>query len=993
MLRSSWLAIFAMVSIGTTAAHAQQGTITGQVLDAQTMRPLVAVQVFIPQLSIGVLSNRDGTFTLINVPAGQVQVRAQLLGYRTTDQQVTVGAGETMRISFNMASDVLALDELIVTGTAGGTQRRAVGNVVERVGVAEQIELAAPSSVTDLFNSRAPGLAVQATTSGVGSASRIRIRGSSSTSLSNDPIIYVDGVRIFSERTVTGLTQSVGRMNDINPEDIESIEVIKGPAAATLYGTEASGGVIQIITKRGASGVASWDASATYGLNYIPREWPHTLYGQNAAGDLLSVHLIEQDIADGFGDPFQKGPIQRYNLSVSGGTDILRYFASLGRSDEEGFTSWNWENRTTARLSLATTIRERLNLTLNTSYLTGESRVDAPVYGQIVWGNARTRASVGGSNDPRRGYRDRPPEAHRDLRFDINGIDRAQWSLEVSHQPLEWLRNRLVFGMDYAEAVRDLTFLREENAPRGFWGLSGLGSRDLLRDQTRFTTIDYSGSATIPLTDQVSSQSSIGFQYYNKDRWILQATDQDYASSILRTVGTGASSRAVENLIENASVGVYFQQQFDLNQRVFLTGAVRADDNSAFGENFDAAIYPKFSGTWVLHEEPFWRLPQLEEFRVRTAWGMAGQQPDAFAADRLYNAVPGPDGQSILTPLAYGNPDLGPEKGQELEVGFDAGFLGGRVSLAYTQYWKKTKDAIIAQGVAHSIGFPGTQLLNIGQTSNWGKEAILDLQLLRLDRAQLNWTFNLSTMHNRLDEIGEGVETLGLVRRARSHVRGFPLASQFEYVVLSADFVSGNSGRVTNIMCDGGTGPNNRLPGGSPVPCAQAKMLYLGPGEPTWQLGWVQSLTLGRNWQLRANVHAEGGYYSMNEGMAGAHTTQRSTLASIQMTDPIFVAHTQAPLRREMTGMYRNDFARLREVALQYALPSDWAQKFGASRASVTLAGRNMAYLWTRDTHAMFGGLEIYDWEMGTGSEEFGGESQASDPSMASATINVRVTF
>jgi hypothetical protein len=192
-------------------------------------------------------------------------------------------------------------------------------------------------------------------------------------------------------------------------------------------------------------------------------------------------------------------------------------------------------------------------------------------------------------------------------------------------------------------------------------------------------------------------------------------------------------------------------------------------------------------------------------------------------------------------------------------------------------------------------------------------------------------------------------------------------------------------------MCDGGKGRNNRYQGGPTVPCSEAPLLYIGPSEPTWQLGWVHSLTLGQNLLIRANVHAEGGYYTMNEALAGAHTTQRSTLASIQMDDPIFMAHLA--LRREPTGMYRNDFARLREVAVQYTLPAAWSRRVGANRASITLAGRNMAYLWTKETHAMYGGLKIYDWEMGTGSEEFGGESQAPDPSMAAFTVNMRVNF
>ena len=986
--------ILAVISFAEPIAAVQQSsTIAGRVTSAVSRQPLASVQVFIGGQGLGGLTNAAGRFLILNVPVGTHSVTAERIGFGSATQTVTVTAGAPAVLDFFLEEQAVALDEIIVTGTPGGTQRRAIGNVVETIDVGTQIELTPVLSVESLLSSRVPGLMVQGTTSGVGSAGRIRIRGSSSTAMSNNPIVYVDGIRMFSERTYTSHNVTSGRLNDINPEDIASIEVIKGPAAATLYGSEASAGVIQIITKRGAVGAPRWDMSVELGANWIndPDGKLPILYGEDTSGNLIQMDLFKREIDEGFGNQFQNGPIQRYNLSVQGGTEFVRYFASMNFSDQEGFVARNWDQRTQGRLSATILPHETMEVTLNASFLGGETRLHPGVFHQMYWGNPRTRASVGGTDTPRRGFRNRTPEAEEEFRHRVHEIDRQMWSVTVNHEPYEFLRQRLVVGADVSEESRVQTTFREPDAPRGFYSSDGLGEQDITRDQIKMTTVDYSATGSFDVTDWLSSSTSVGFQYYAEDRWIVSAQGNEFASEALSTVDAASLKRGGESLIRQESLGGYVQQQFSANDRIFVTAGVRADDHSAFGPNFDAAIYPKVSGTWVVSEEPFWGVDWLQQFRVRSALGYAGQQPNAFAADRLYQSLTGPGDRSILSPLSFGNPDLGPEKGREIEAGFDAGLLDGKVGLSFTAYWKKTTDAITEREVSHSVGFPGTQLVNIGQTSNWGTETQLDLQVLQ--RGWLRWDWNLAftTQNNRIDDLGADAETLGRVRRARHHVVGFPLASQFEYSILSADFVSGSSGVVENIMCDGGRGLNNRERGGSTVLCEDSQELYIGPGEATWIGSWTHTFGLGDNLQLRANIHFEGGYWVYSEAMGGAHTTQTSTLPSIRLDDPIFTAHLQE-YRREATGMYRNDFARLREVALRYEIPERWLS-FGVDRASVTLAGRNLAYLWTKDKKEMLGYMDIYDWEMSTGGQEFAGETQAADPSMTTGLLTVRVSF
>src|SRR5690606_33234994 len=156
-------------------------------------------------------------------------------------------------------------------------------------------------------------------------------------------------------------------------------------------------------------------------------------------------------------------------------------------------------------------------------------------------------------------------------------------------------------------------------------------------------------------------------------------------------------------------VGVFVQQQFAWRERLFLTAAIRGDDNSAFGENFDFVTYPKFSATWVLSDEPFWNFGLVDALKLRAAYGASGKQPDAFAAVRTFAPRPAAGGSAAVTPQSIGNPDLGPERGTELELGFDAGLLDGRLSANLTYFRNKTTDAILLRETAPSFGFPGAQ--------------------------------------------------------------------------------------------------------------------------------------------------------------------------------------------------------------------------------------------------------------------------------------------
>jgi len=319
--------------------------VSGVVLGAGG-QPLPDARVRVQGSDLGAITDAAGRFRIAGVPGSQAVIEVRRIGYRMESRPVSVG-DTNLRIPLNEQS--IALDAVVVTGTAGTQSKRELGNAVTTISAVQAKEIAPITSVQSLLNGRAPGVVVQSATGNVGAGARIRIRGASSMALSNEPLIYVDGVRV-NNTPASGFanqafgSSSISRINDINPDDIQAVEIIKGPAAATLYGTEASNGVIQIITKKGTTGAPRWNLATRYGTNFLrdPQgRWPVNYGtiprpgGPAGARDTVSIDIIE--LEDARGTPvFESGRLREVDLSANGGSNIFTYFAGAGFEDTEG---------------------------------------------------------------------------------------------------------------------------------------------------------------------------------------------------------------------------------------------------------------------------------------------------------------------------------------------------------------------------------------------------------------------------------------------------------------------------------------------------------------------------------------------------------------------------------------------------------------------------------------------------------------------------------
>ncbi|MFB6240614.1 MAG: carboxypeptidase-like regulatory domain-containing protein, partial [Gemmatimonadota bacterium] len=346
-------ALLAFGALSGTPLLAQEGAVTGTVTRADNGQPLDAAQVVVVGTGLGTITDAQGNYRITGVPAGEQRVRVQLVGYASATKTVNVQAGQAATADFQLSHSAVKMEQIVVTGTGtGGVQRKKLGNTIGTID-ASQVNSGSTGNVSEVLAGRESGVQVLPSSGLAGEGSQIKIRGSASLSQSNEPIVYVDGVRVNTGGEFGGFVgagaQGAGassRLDDINPESIERIEVLKGAAAATLYGTEASNGVIQIFTKSGREGATRWNFQVTGGAEFMPtnRLKPHTGFArsQAQAERMSEFYSRSLDPYEVFSVNNQKkffdetGRNTEFSASVNGGGEGITYFLSGRYSNQDG---------------------------------------------------------------------------------------------------------------------------------------------------------------------------------------------------------------------------------------------------------------------------------------------------------------------------------------------------------------------------------------------------------------------------------------------------------------------------------------------------------------------------------------------------------------------------------------------------------------------------------------------------------------------------------
>lgn len=956
------LTVMAVLSVvGAPLRGQDAGSIRGKVTDQATGRAIASAQVYVEGTSRGTLTDVKGQYVITSAPAGVHQLVARIIGYSPSKKAVTVPSAGAVTVDFSLMQATIELDAVVVTGTAGATTKRALGNSVSHIDAASVVDKGAVQTVDQLLTGRTPGLTLMPGAGTTGTGSNIRIRGAGSLNASNRPIFYVDGVRVTSEvggaYSVSG--QSRNPLDAINPDDIESVEVIKGPAASTLYGAEAASGVIQIITKKGKIGQQrlQWTLKAESGTVAWALPQPNnykicttalitgTLYPGCAGLDPNAPEadrlLVDSPLARSGScaawittpnctspASLREGNNNGYNLSVRGGGERFSFFSSANTNFERGVFYNNQEDRKGGRINMQVTPSDNVETTVSFGY--NITNVRLPLNDNASNGLLRNayRGEPGRTAPWEPGYLNLGPTQINSV-DNVTGDERFLISSVTNFKPYSWFTNRLNLGLDKLNRLAYNFTAIDTTGRAPFGAVSATGVVNRTAAENRQWTVDYSGTVTFDVNSNLSSATSTGLQYNARRYHSVSGTGEGLVANQVNLIGSAAVTRAGEAQTQQNSAGFYLQELMGWKNRLFVTGAVRFDDNSAFGDKFTWATYPKVQASYVISDEPFFRIPQVDELKLRAAFGKAGASPTPFAAERTLGAIAAtlPDGTSstAVQTDAYGNPNLHAESGQEIELGFDASLLRNRVGMEVTYYNKRTKDAIIAIPAPPSSGFVTTTFQNIGEIGNKGLEVGIFGSPINRRNVALDLRLATHFTSNKAIRLGRPPIIFGAFSSVQRQVDGYPLAGYW----------------AVDVKRDADGRPLIDLNGKAILSTDTA---YVGPSAPTREMSLASTLTLFGNLRLYAYADYKGGHY-----LWSAREWWRSYNQNIsyEVTHGTLAERAAISSGAERQFIDNADFIKLREVSATYSLPLKWAQLARARSAAFTLSGRNLA-IWTK---------------------------------------------
>ena len=1019
----SFAAAGAALTLLTAAGRlSAQGTITGKVTSASGGQPLPEARILVISGTVSGVTNEEGKYTLRNVGAGNVQLQVLRVGFQSQKKIVSVANGSTTVADFALPVAIAQLEEVVTTAT--GQQRKVeLGNAISTLGdVNKRVETSEISNVTDLLIAKSPGVSVLPSPV-QGGAPTLRIRGISSISLSNAPIWVVDGVRYNTANPSTSSGQTpITLLNNLSPEEIEDIEIVKGPSAATLYGTNAANGVIVITTKKGRAGSTHWNWTAEsrtiddrthYQAQYanfghtpanptkeIRCQLPFMVTSQFSIAQ--GAQCIKDSLTsyDPFSDPSNTmiglGRGSLFGLSVSGGNEAVRYFSSASLDNEFGAVQMpaqdiRWfqdslhtpvtddmlhprnSQKVNVRTNLSASLSPKFDLTANAGFGKSDISIEPDnsllisllYVGQAGYGYKGcpkgTENTGCGLDKPYRDPTGFPLHDHNSfapgsiMQF-ITPVDvqRTTGSLDANWRPFTWMQNDGTVGVDFAAA--DAYHVCRLNECPNSGATSRIGNVSDQKRNFRSLSAKFSSTGTWQARSWVNLKTSVGADYTN--------VESDSLSAQGRGLPPGASTLGATSTFVNYSatqpsaiktLGYYAQEQFGINDRLFITAAARQDQNSAFGSNFQSIIYPKLSVSWIMSDEAFFpKWSWMNSFRLRSAYGANGVQPRPLDGLQTFSAATtslakvgtttGADTPGLIANNP-GNANLKPETSSEFEGGFETDLIGRRLHFDYTFYDKRTTNALISVPIASSVASPVTSLLqNVGSTLNWGHEVSANAQLV--EHRRFGWDVSISASHNSNKWIELGIDPTtgkeriigaGLTTEQR---QGAPLNSQWYKAYTFSDKNGDGVIQQSEITVD-----TARFNTGYNVP---RDIVSIQNGFDLFQ----------RKLRVTAMFDYRGGGNTV-DGTNGFDCTSapQGCQENMDPSAPLWmqaraVAATLGSNGNKTTlGYYLSDqFWRFRELSVTYSLPSRLLSLVRGQSGSTLVFGARNLHLWTKFT-------------------------------------------
>lgn len=973
-----------------------QVTISGKVTDAKKeVVPGITVQV--KNTTYGTSSDANGSYSLqANLKPGSYTVEFSGIGYKAVTKTLQVGSDSKYTLNAELAADAMGMDEVIVTGTSAGTTRKQLGNYISTV-KAEDLNKGATGNVLAALQGKTAGAQISQNSGDPAGGLSVRLRGISSISSGSDPLYIVDGIIVNNATTrVTNTSSnydgkdfigSIGqsRMVDINPADIERVEVLNGAAAAAIYGSRANAGVVQIFTKRGKSGAPQVSFSTNVMMNQLRKK----LDVNQSPTKFGPIGLTQDVIATGrktFPDNSTKDtlstiitPVSRYdyqdyifhtgigtdnNVSVSGGTDKTKYFFSGSYFFNQGIIKGTDFQRFSFRSNIDQTINKWMSVNVGLNYINSKANEKpdgnsffSPINSITIIGNFHDLWNRDANNNLKAvGERGRvnPVSVIEDMKQQQH-VNRVLSNVGLKLKPFKGFTIDYTLGIDnYTQNGTTFIPPYSYNVNTAFYG-GGFPINDSLNGyasaaSNTFFQINHELNATYTtnITENIGSTTQLGYSLqYEKNTFVL--SQGRGLSPLMQTVGAASTILPPGDERSEFSIsGYYLQQNFRYKNQLFVTGAVRVDGSSVFGKDERNQVYVKGSGSYVISGTDYWNKLGVSKWwdllKLRVAYGQSGNLTGIGAYQRfnVYSSNAFLGKTSLTSPSTLANTNVKPERQNELEIGADLAFLNNRLGLTFNWYNKRVNDLLINRYIAPTTGY-SSLLDNFGDLENKGIELVLTGSPVK----KKDFTWDITAIFNRNRNVARNIGQSLLLLTTNSGtpvaiIEGQPIG--VFYGTFFARDANGNP--LTNkdgiLQIEKGTqnGTLDYTPGrdGNGLPTGKTTLRkVVGDPNPDWTGSLVNELSY-KNFGLRFQFDAVQGVDVWNADWRTRQGVGSGLVAQDEQMGKLPRGYVAGAYAVEEWRVDDGSFVKLREVSLSYRLGK--TKLF--NDLTISLSGRNL---------------------------------------------------
>lgn len=977
-----------LLCIFFSASSLAQITVSGKVTD-QEGNGLPGISVVVRNTTYGSATDATGNYSFTgDLKSGDYMLVFSGIGFASKEAALRVASASSYSVNAQLAEDALGLDEIVVTGTSAGTTRKQLGSYISTI-KGDQLTKGATGNVLAALQGKTAGAQIVQNSGDPAGGISVRLRGISSISSGSDPLYIVDGIIVNNATNRVTNTQSgydgsnfigtIGqnRLVDINPADIERIEVLNGAAAAAIYGSRANAGVIQIFTKRGKTGAPVINFSSSVMMSQVRKKLDVNRAPTKFGG---SPDVFTQDIISAIGTPaalptnttavtrydyqdyiFRTGIGTDNNVSISGGTDKTKYYLSGSYFYNQGIIKNTDFRRYSFRANLEQTINKYLSFNLGLNYVNSaaDEKPDgnsffSPMNSVTIIGNfhdIETRDALGNIKSVGERGRVNPVSVIEDVK-QRQETNRILANVGMKLRPIKGLTIDYTLGIDnYSQNGTTLIPPFAYNVSTGFWGggaaldptLNGYaGTANNVFFQINN---ELNGTYQFDISPNIGSTTQVGYSLqYERNRYAL-LQGRGLAPFVETVNGASTVLPSVDDRSELSVSGAYLQQNFKFKNQLFLTGAVRVDGSSVFGEDQRNQVYFKGSGSYVISESEFWQnsLSWWNLLKIRAAYGESGNLTGIGAYQRFnsYSTNAYLGRTSLISSTILANENVKPERQRELEIGTDMSFFNNRLGLQFNWYTKRVDDLLINRQIAPTNGFSSV-LDNFGSLENKGFEIVLNVSPVRNKDLRWDVTGIFNRNRNKALKIGQALTLLSTNAGAPIAIlEGQPIGIFYgTFFAVDAD---GNQVKNATGFPQIEKGVQTRpleyttQRDANGIPTGTTLRKIIGDPNPDYTASLVNELSY-KNLSLRVQFDAVQGVSVFNADFRTRQGVGNGVVAEQEHKGEVPRGYINSVYQIEEWRIDDGSFVKLREISVSYSFG-----KFrGINDLSVSLSGRNL---------------------------------------------------